>query len=143
MAVHGLAIRDRDGWRRGPVDPTDVARTLGALDATAECAARYRRERAEWHAYLGLSNDAAPSPRPNAPSVQHVDDDASDVWPDDPPPDDEATETPLQILERLLGAVPVDAPLRPSQARSGSGNGHVLVPVPQHGTEEARTTRRA
>ncbi len=129
LAAHGLAIRDRDGWRRGLVDSTEVARALGALDATAECAARYRRERAEWHAYLGLSSEAELSPRPSASSARHVDDDANDVWPDDPPPDDEATETPLQILERLLGAVPIDAPLRPSQARSGSGNGHVLAPV--------------
>lgn len=43
LEAHGLAVRDADGWRRGPADLVVVAAQLGAADATA-------RQRCEIHA---------------------------------------------------------------------------------------------
>lgn len=52
LAAHGLAVRDRNGWRRGPADPTAVARSLGVLDRLAELLERYRGHRDAWRQRL-------------------------------------------------------------------------------------------
>lgn len=53
LAAHGLATRDAHGWSRGPADPTDVARAVGADHLVRDQVQRYQRERAAWRTRLG------------------------------------------------------------------------------------------
>lgn len=78
LAANGLAVRDRQGWRRGPADPTAVARSLGVLDRLEELLERYRAHRQGWRERLlagGLLTVATvlAATRPSRPHPAHRD----------------------------------------------------------------------
>jgi hypothetical protein len=110
LAEHGLATRTRTGWVRGPADPTQVARALGVLDTLAALAARYRAERVAWRARLAAVvpltlADLLPPPRTSSDAAGNG---GVGEWPPllaQPPP--EEPETALELLYRVLGAVPL------------------------------------
>jgi len=52
LAGHGLAERGPGGWKRGPVDLDDVAKSTGAADIQQEREARYKQDRESWRARL-------------------------------------------------------------------------------------------
>jgi hypothetical protein len=52
LAEHGLAIRGRGGWCRGPADLDDVADATGAADLQREREERYKKDRESWRARL-------------------------------------------------------------------------------------------
>jgi hypothetical protein len=53
LAEHGLAQRvPNEGWRRGPVHPDRLARTLGVDELVERLVRRYRAERAAWRDLL-------------------------------------------------------------------------------------------
>ena len=52
LAGHGLAVRGRGGWKRGPADLDAVAESTGAADLHRERAERYRQDREGWRARL-------------------------------------------------------------------------------------------
>ncbi|MFC7734132.1 helix-turn-helix domain-containing protein [Actinomadura keratinilytica] len=58
LAEHGLAERTADGrWRRGDADLDAVAAATGADDLAAAQLDGHRRDRREWHAFLGIVHD--------------------------------------------------------------------------------------
>lgn len=79
LAAHGIAVRERQGWRRGPAALGDVAEQLGVPELIEALQARYRDERERWRGRLMLvpAPPAAPPPADDIP------------WPDSPPDDDE------------------------------------------------------
>jgi hypothetical protein len=52
LAEHGLAVRGRDGWRRGDASLDEVATSTGAADLHRERAERYKKDRESWRARL-------------------------------------------------------------------------------------------
>jgi hypothetical protein len=66
LAGHGLAVRGRGGWRRGPADLDEVATSTGAADLHRERAERYRQDRESWRARLAMyasARNAVVTPR--------------------------------------------------------------------------------
>ena len=129
----GLARRARDGkWVRGPRGLVAAAWRTGGYQLRRARLRRYRRERRAWRARLDAWYRPAaliPSPRPPAdcpppslPAAAPAPAPAEDYgWEHDEPPDDPwpehlpdtpAPDTPwemvLQLLEEVLGAVPID-----------------------------------
>lgn len=117
LAAHGLASRDRHGWRRGPADPAQVAHATGADQLVQAQVARYRTERAAWRVRLG----AHPGPSiedllraPPAPADPEAPDETADWLPTQPqpPPGDAdlpAHEEAVKLVQRILGAVLIPA----------------------------------
>ncbi|WP_346158209.1 hypothetical protein [Nonomuraea recticatena] len=64
LAEHGLAERRCGGWVRGPADPLRVAKQLGVPELLVEIMARYRQQRAEWHAFLSVIEAFVPTFEP-------------------------------------------------------------------------------
>jgi hypothetical protein len=100
LAAHGLAERDATGWRRGPSDPHAVARSVGALEEVEALVTKYRAEREAWRTRLGVDTgpsvaelDEAP---PAPPEPQWIDLDQAEL---------DLAETPLEVVQRVLGAV--------------------------------------
>lgn len=52
LAEHGLATRDRDGWRLGPASLRTLAEVFGLLQVLTAIRGRYAGERAVWRAKL-------------------------------------------------------------------------------------------
>jgi hypothetical protein len=52
LAEHGLAVRGRGGWRRGPADLDAVVESTGTADLQREREARYKQDREGWRARL-------------------------------------------------------------------------------------------
>lgn len=63
LAEHGLAERGPGAWRRGPADLGAVSVVLGVPALLAALQARYRAERKDWRAFLGI---VLPLARPQA-----------------------------------------------------------------------------
>ena len=109
LAAHGLAVRDPDGWRRGPADLSDVARATGATELVQDQLERYRRERAAWRARLSVHVDLSidellrTPPGPVEPDTNRPED-----WLPAhrrPPPEhpDVRTDPALQLVLQMLG----------------------------------------
>jgi hypothetical protein len=62
LAEHGLADRDRQGWRRGHALLDDVAESTGAADLQRERAEQYRQDRDSWRARLRQYQGARQAP---------------------------------------------------------------------------------
>ena len=103
LSTHGLATRTPTGWLRGARTLDCVARELGVDEVLEEIKLRHRRQRQTWRALLGayLSPSATPvsvgqaQPQPTGDGVPA----------DQAPP--AQRETPMQLLYRVLGAVPI------------------------------------
>ena len=52
LAGHGLAVRGRGGWRRGPADLDAVVESTSAADLQREREAWYKQDREGWRARL-------------------------------------------------------------------------------------------
>ncbi len=52
LAEHGLAVRGRGGWRRGPADLDAVVESTGTAGLQREREARYKQDREGWRARL-------------------------------------------------------------------------------------------
>ncbi|MEU4703334.1 hypothetical protein [Nonomuraea dietziae] len=87
LAEHGLAERHRGGWVRGPADPLHVAEQLGVPELVADIMARYRRQRAEWHAFLAVVEAFVPEfePPEHPISLQEIADAGPPPWMDAEP----------------------------------------------------------
>lgn len=116
LAEHGLATRTAAGWVRGPNSLSRVAEALGLEERLEAVHARYRAERLTWRALLGAwaSGVSSRARRPAEGGAQASAVDAGtglsassrevhEVGPEPP----EVLETPLELLYRVLGAVPV------------------------------------
>ncbi|MFD0900383.1 hypothetical protein [Actinomadura sediminis] len=88
LAAHGLAERGPNGgWRRGTADLDQIAkRNKGRADAEAQLAG-HRADRAEWHAFLGITAQGQARPLSSA------------RWPVPPP-------VPRPLTERDLAPPP-------------------------------------
>jgi hypothetical protein len=62
LAEHGLAERDRRGWRRGAAGLDEVATSTGADGLQREREARYKRDRESWRAQLRQYASARKAP---------------------------------------------------------------------------------
>ena len=111
LGAHGLAERHCGGWRRGRVDPDQVAVELGIPAVIAHVQAQHRADRQHWRAWLMRPQSTPADPRPD------------DIpWPDQPPPDDldldllpargppaegglDAMTAALAVIESTFGAV--------------------------------------
>lgn len=103
LSTHGLATRTASGWSRGKRTLDSVATALGVSEILEHIQARYRQQRQAWRALLGAyvapprgQGGAAPDPPLAMEHGQLL---------GEPPPD--PRESPLQLLHRLLGAVPI------------------------------------
>ncbi|WP_371786906.1 hypothetical protein [Streptosporangium subroseum] len=54
LGEHGMAVRTRDGWVRGPADPGKVADQLGVPALIEAIMKRYRKQRKDYRAWLGI-----------------------------------------------------------------------------------------
>ncbi|MER6830824.1 hypothetical protein ABT352_32860 [Streptosporangium sp. NPDC000563] len=61
LAEHDLARRTRWGWVRGSADPDKVAEHLGVPEVVAGIVKKYRRQRAEWRAFLAIVDAFGPT----------------------------------------------------------------------------------
>jgi DNA-binding transcriptional ArsR family regulator len=119
LAEHGLAERDpRTGWRRGPVHPDRIARTLGADLAHENLISRYRTERAGWRELLDRLGRRIPGRRvPNSPDrlawpavlatpppADAADNDYDSALAATGPPHTDPFEAAVELLRRELGA---------------------------------------
>jgi hypothetical protein len=96
LAEFGLADRTPAGWRLGVASVSAVAEQLGVDEQLAVIRARYAVERAAWRALLGAVRlTVADIIRPN-----NIADLATG-----PPP---GAESPVEVLERILGAYVVE-----------------------------------
>ncbi len=127
LSEHGLATRQLGGWVRGPACPADVARALGVDEAIEAIHVRHRTERSIWQVWLGArtrqpaTHPAAPGrARASARGPASASRDAGALWAGGsahpssdlaagPEPPAEEQESVLQLLYRVLGAVPVPA----------------------------------
>ena len=110
LGEHGMAVRDRYGWRRGPADLDRVAAAIGADVLDTEVRQEYARQRSEWAERLvrrDLPADDAAGSRGRDGSGRA---DAARIA-DDPlrtspraPPDGELVPAHLRLLEQVLGA---------------------------------------
>jgi hypothetical protein len=99
LAEHGLADRDRDGWRLGGACLHALAEVFGVLELLAVIRSRYAVERAAWRAKLAgwgqehrsLQEQARAGPAPPAGPL-----------PEGPPP--ELPATVIDLLADRLGA---------------------------------------
>jgi hypothetical protein len=97
LAEWGLAERTSGGWIRGPADLNQLAEAWGLVEQIREQIAHYRRERADWVAWLTargvivLGQPGQRSPPPPDPDTL-------------PPPDLDDAETALELVQRILGA---------------------------------------
>ncbi len=106
LSAHGLATRNaQGGWVRGAALLAQVAEVLGVDQVIEQIHARYKVERSTWQGLLG-----ALTPR-RWHRAQHPDTQQgpqpADRPPPEPPEPEVEPETPLQLLHRVLGAVPV------------------------------------
>ncbi len=127
LSEHGLATRQLGGWVRGLASPADVARALGVDEAIEAIHVRHRMERSIWRRLLGAwsrqpaTDPAAPGrARANTRGLASASCDAGELWAGTsvhassdlvagPEPPAEEQESVLQLLYRVLGAVPVAA----------------------------------
>lgn len=118
LSTHGLATRTATGWSRGTRTLNSVAAALGIDVIVEQVQARYRQQRQAWRALLGAylapplgQQRAEPPPPPRTKESGLA---------CEPPP--EWLESPLQLLHRVLGAVPIpaDDPMRDSGPQSGT-----------------------
>ncbi len=103
LAEHGLADRDRDGWRLGRASLRTLAEVFGVLEVLEAIHGRYAVERAAWRAKLAqwrqehrsLQKQARAGPAPPAAPP-----------PEEPPP--ELPPTVLDLLADQLGAYVIE-----------------------------------
>lgn len=101
LASHGLLVRRGRGWSRTRLRLDVLARRLGIPSRIQALLTRYRAERLQWRALLGLSRGlAVPHPLAVLAEIEAI------PPPSEPPPD--IGLSPLELLNLLLGAVPID-----------------------------------
>ena len=112
LAEHGLAERDRDGWRLGPASLHTLAEVFGVLEVLAAVRARYAVERVAWRATLAAWRQehrplrrqarAGPAP-PSGPGAGPTE----PAPPEEEPPPGEPF-TVLDLLADRLGATVIE-----------------------------------
>lgn len=112
LGAHGIAVRGRGGWRRGPADLDELAARLGIPEQLAELQAQYRKERQIWRGLLmQVRAPATPAALPALDNVPWPEGvplgdgwQASDVDAARGPPNEAAV---IAALEAELGTVAV------------------------------------
>ncbi len=109
LSAWGLATRTHHGWVLGTASLAHLAEAWGITDAVRAQIARYRSERAAWHAWLVehglLSPTALTTARTRAGPPPSPTNHRSGSPPEPPAP---PHETLLELLGRVLGAIPTD-----------------------------------
>lgn len=114
LSAHGLATRTAQGWIRGSAILAQVAKTLGVDRVIEKIHDRHKVERAAWQALLGALTSRRWSP------TQHQHAQPSSQSTDMPHPESPEPETPLQLLYRVLGAVPIPTQSWEGDNKTGS-----------------------
>ena len=101
LAEQGLACRGPGGWTRGDVDPDRVADRLGIGEYLALLRARYRADRAAYHALRRRVADR------RQPAETWGPDDVLDVPVAPDPLADEVVDAAVVLVRHALGGVVV------------------------------------
>jgi hypothetical protein len=99
LAVHGLLTRTGARWRRTRLRLDALARRLGVPALVDALLTRIRAERLAWRALMGIARGLSPDPIASLAELADL------PLPPDPGPD--PPPTPLELLYRVLGAVPL------------------------------------
>ena len=102
LGEHGLACRGPGGWRRGDADLDRVADRLGIGEYLAVLRARYRADRAAYHALRRRVADR------RQPAETCGPDDVLDVPVGPDPLADEAVDAAVALVRHALGGVVVE-----------------------------------
>ncbi|MFC6903572.1 hypothetical protein ACFQGX_51500 [Nonomuraea dietziae] len=103
LATYNLAVRDGEGWVRGPADLDAIAIELGGDIDAAERRDRYREHRRIWHAIVESWEQEATEPERPERVVTAEPHSAGDApWPQEPTPESE----PEEAFDATAPAVP-------------------------------------
>lgn len=108
LSTHGLATRTSGGWVRATHSLDALARTLGVAELVETVHEAYRRQRQVWRALLQSYNTPPGHAPRSGPAAANPGGRTAGGAVNTPEPPAAPPETPLELLYRVLGAVPIE-----------------------------------